>query len=142
DLRRRVVDPAFTWRGGERNRAKPLEPFVAGWIPCSERCDRLRERRGGGRGRRAIADAVHEDVPHGDGSRRRFGAIERSFRIEKDLAVRKFRQPALDRIVERHLAVLDQYETRSVGDRLRHRREAEDRVALDRNLLLTILPAN
>jgi hypothetical protein len=71
-------------------------------------------------------------------ARRSFGNVTST----QDAHLRKLRRPASDWIVKREPALLEQHERRSRGDRFRHRRNAEQCVALDRQPILHIAPSN
>ena len=62
------------------------------------------------------------------------GTVSSSGRVDprQHAPVGEFRQEPVDRIVEAQLASFDQNQRRNRGDRLGHRRDAEQRVALHR----------
>ena len=62
----------------------------------------------------------------------RMGSIQWAARIIQHPQVGEFRQPAHDRVAQRHLALVNQAHQGRDGDRLGHRRDAEQRVSLHR----------
>ena len=79
------------------------------------------------------AEPEREDVAHRDGARRGHGlAVEWSATVDEDVAARELGQQIVDGLVESEPAILDEDQRSNRAHRLRHRREAEDRVARDR----------
>ena len=84
----------------------------------------------------AEAHAVRQQIANGDRALRRHRVIELRGDGLQHAAIRKFRQPRLDRFVEPQLAFLDQNHRRNGGDGFRDRSDAKDRVALHRRRMV------
>ena len=65
------------------------------------------------------------------GARSRHDVVDRALGRTHHLGRRQLGQPPGDRVVERHEPFVDQEHQRRGGDRLRHRRDAHDRVRSD-----------
>ena len=79
------------------------------------------------------AEREREQVAQRDRLVGRNGVVDRPVGITHHPPVGQLRQPPVDGIVEPDRAVGDQRERRRPGDRLRHRRDPEDRVAPHRS---------
>jgi hypothetical protein len=77
----------------------------------------------------AEARAHGQEVAQRERAVGRHGVVKRAVDRAQDLAVGELRQPAVDRIVEPDLRLLDQNHRGYGGDRLGHRGDAEERVA-------------
>jgi hypothetical protein len=71
-------------------------------------------------------------VANGGRADRVDGVVERRVGRGEDARALELRQPARDRVVERDDAVLDERERQRPADRLRHRRDAKQRVLAHR----------
>ena len=76
----------------------------------------------------AEAHRVSEQIPNGDRPRCIMHRVERTSRIVERLAIGEFRQPVVNGLVEPQCAFLDEHHHRDGRHRLRHGRQAEDRV--------------
>ena len=135
----RVIGPLLAGLMQQRQRTELLHPLVR----------RHRRRIGSGQqtgvadgflnrilaGRREYeshAEAERQQIARGDRPLRRHRLVDRRVDPRQHAAVGEFRQEAIDGIVEAQFAFFDQYHRRNRGDRFRHRRDAEQRVALHR----------
>ena len=121
--------------GDEWQRRERGNPFV--WR--ERRIDVSPERLGMSGGNRTGPEvpiresrAMRQQVAEGNRPRRRFRIVQRAGRGSQDAHGRELRGPPGNRLIKGEPALFPQRHRRHRGDRLRHRRDAEDRVALHR----------
>jgi hypothetical protein len=74
---------------------------------------------------------MRQEIAERDRTHRLIGRVERSLRIAQHAQVRELRRATRNRIVQRESSLVEQDQGRDGRDRLAHRRDAEDGVALD-----------
>ena len=143
DIGARVVHPALARLVHQRERAEAADPLVRRGrglrarhpLPEFQLGQRVGDRHGSGRGRdNAEAHGEGEQVPDGDRPVRGHRVVELGVRPLQHLPVGQLGQQPVHRLVQPEQAFLDQDHGRGRGDRLGHRRDAEDRVAAHRLL--------
>jgi hypothetical protein len=77
----------------------------------------------------AVPRSERQKIPQGDRAHRRHRVVELAVDRAQDPTVRELRQPFIDGIVQPEFALLDEDHRGDCSDRLRHRGQAEDRVA-------------
>jgi hypothetical protein len=85
---------------------------------------------------------VGQQIVERDGAGSGHGVVERSIDRAEHAGVLELRRPCCDRVVEREAPLLEQLQRCRARDRLAQRRDAEDRVALERQPRFEIAPAD
>jgi hypothetical protein len=87
------------------------------------------------------AGAVGQQILERDRPKGRIGRVERPLRVAQHPHAGELRRPAADRVVQREAPFVEERQRDDRRDRLGHRRDPEQRIALDRQSGVDVAPA-